>query len=154
MNEQNNERRQYPRHDIMSNVRYHFTCDIKTRVDFKSKDEVTKYSGFSKNFSAEGMCLISNVNLANGKVLQFEIYIEGKEQPVQMEGQVMWSYMVPSEEGGLEDQFETGIKLLRVDGKFVSETVYFDELNHVVWSDVLKVVFDDCEQFKAKRKKI
>jgi hypothetical protein len=139
-------RRKYPRYDTELKVYFELKYDIETRVEFKviasthKENHFHKYSGLSKNVSVEGLCFVSKKKLEKGDVLIIDVYEPKVKGPIVMEGQVRWSKKAP--DGAKEkDMFYTGIKLISVNGKLVSDSVYFDKKYNVVWSVVLDSLF-------------
>jgi hypothetical protein len=65
-----------------------------------------------------------------------------------MDGEVRWSQRLPDSS---RDRFDTGIKLLNIDGKSVVSSVYHDGVNQIVWSSVLESVFGDFKKITQKR---
>ena len=140
------ERRKYPRYDTELKVYFQVKYDIKTRVEFEVVESVHpegvahKYSGLCNNVSVEGLCFVSKKRLEKGDILLIEVYEPAVKKPVRMEGQVRWSEKLP---GGdeKEDAFHTGVQLISVGNKPVSDSVYFDKKYKVMWSAVLESLF-------------
>ncbi len=150
------EKRKYERYDTRAKIYFQVKYDIATKVRFRVIDKIKnkaltkKYEALSKNVSAEGLCFSSVKQLNEGDVLYLEVYLpvpaEKKvslpkrfKKPILMEGEVRWSESL----GKLKRQtlYDTGVKLITVDGQPVDESVYFDDMNRVVWSAVLESVF-------------
>ena len=140
------ERRQYERFETEARVYFYVAHDLKTKVQFqvidlqKTKKESPKYQGISKNISAGGIGFVSEKKLGEGEVLYIEVYLPQKDDPIPMVGEVRWS-KVSSLSRKTESLFETGVKLTRVAGKSVEESIYYDEPNKIVWSSVLESIF-------------
>lgn len=146
------ERRRHPRYDAEMKVYFHVKYDIKTRVRFKvlKGDAEHKYSGLCKNVSAEGLCFVARKRLTPGDLLLIEVYEPMLKTPAIMEAEVRWCR--PSSgskrKGGT---FQTGVRVVMVNGRFVRDTIYMDKEYKVVWSDVLDSLFGD---FAAMIRKI
>lgn len=157
------ERRKYSRFDTELKVYFRVTYDIKTRVKFRilriNKEEhlSRRYSGLSKNISVEGLCFVSKKKLEKGDILLLEVDLPNTKLPIQMEGKVKWSkrLKIRPTRAGL---FRTGVKLISVDGKPVSGSIYYDKEYKVVWSVVLETVFGSfkkmAKKFKRDKRKI
>lgn len=140
------ERRKYSRYDTELKVYFQVKYDIKTRVEFEvvestHKDDVAhKYSGLCKNVSVEGLCFVSKKKLEKGDILMIEVFEPAVKNPVRMEGQVRWSERLPGEDEK-EGVFHSGIQLISVGGKPVSDSIYFDKKYKIMWSAVLDSLF-------------
>jgi hypothetical protein len=149
------ERREYPRYDTEVKIYFHLKYDIQTRVKFKvlvsnhKASDSHKYSGLSKNVSAEGLCFISKKKLEKGDLLFIEVYEPKVKGPVKMEGQVRWSRKLPGKTRA-KDAYFTGVRIILVDNKLVSDTIYFDKKYKVMWSTILESLFGN---FAATLKK-
>ena len=66
-----------------------------------------------------------------------------------MEGEVRWSERVYPDKK-YEDKFNTGLKLLTVEGKSVLESIHYDEANRVTWSVALDYVFGNYRRLIQK----
>ena len=155
MNHSQEERRRYQRYDTQLEVRYSFVYDVKTLVKFQVKDRQSgqvlsrKYSALSKNVSVEGLRFTSGKRLDKGDLLHLEVYVPGAQEPVPMEGEVVWSkagFFEPQE----ENKFDTGVKLLSVRGKNVEGSVFFDEANGLHWSLVLESIFGSFKEWAVQ----
>ena len=140
------ERRKYPRYDTELKVYFQVKYDIKTRVEFEvvesihPDDVAHKYSGLCNNVSAEGLCFASKKRLEKGDILLIEVYEPAVKNPVRMEGHVRWSERLPGDDEK-EGVFHTGVQLISVGNKLVSDSVYFDKKYKVMWSAVLESLF-------------
>ena len=150
------EKRKYERYDTYAKIYFHVTYDIATKVKFRVIDKVKnkaltkKYEALSKNVSAEGLCFSSAKQLNKGDILYMEVYLPVPEdkktplpkkfkKPILMEGEVRWSQA--SKKQKKETFYDTGVKLITVNGKAVDESVFLDAINKVVWSVVLESIF-------------
>jgi len=139
------ERRKYPRYDTELKVYFQVRYDVRTKVKFQIMTNGRegavphKYSGLSKNVSAEGLSFASNKRLENGDILFIEVYEPKAKGPIRMEGQVRWSRKIPRTKG--KNIFQTGVELFSVNGKPVADSIYFDKKYKVMWSAVLDSVF-------------
>jgi hypothetical protein len=154
-NYKKHERRKYERYDTEAKVYFRIVYEIKTRVKFQIVDKEErgglskKYPAVSKNISVEGLCFCSHKQLEKGDILYLEVYLPHRKQPICMEGKVRWSQPAASKhpEGA---EFDTGVKLISVEGKSVMASIYYDEANHVVWSAVLESIFGNFRKLAQK----
>ena len=153
----NTERRKYERFDTEIKIYFRVTYDIQTVVKFqvidKHKDQVSsrKYSALSKNVSVEGLAFVASKELQRGERLHLEVYLPGQKDPVEMNGEVRWSKVLPP---GVKDRkkFETGVRLITVDGKSVAETIHYDEAYKIVWSAALESILGNFRIFMQKKR--
>jgi len=151
------ERRRYERYDTEVQIYFQVKYSLKTIVRFQvidkehQKPSSPKYSALSKNISPEGICFSSQKNLQKEEVLNLEVYIPGENQPILMEGEVRWSKELAGKSSAKE--FETGIRIISVNGQSVEKSIYFDSANKIVWSAVLESIFGTFKEFSKKRKR-
>lgn len=105
------ERRRYPRFELILDARYKV---INYEEAFRK--------GKTRNFSAEGLCLESDERLRVNVYLQIEIDLEDHLPPVSLIGQVVWS-QEDTREGRKNNKFLSGIKLVNIpasdEGRFL-----------------------------------
>ena len=153
MDKPKEERRKYERFDTEVKIYFHVDYDIETTVKFqvvdkkKAKASSTKYSALSRNISAEGLCFTSEKKLEERDSLILEVYLPDEKDPIPMEGEVRWSQPISPNE---TNKFNTGVKLITVNGKSVATSVYYDKANHVIWSIVLESVLGSFKKFAQK----
>ena len=151
-----NENRKFERYDTEVRILFQVAYDIQTKVEYRvinpDQDSASpKYSALSKNISVEGLCFSSVQKLEVGDILSMELYLPAHKDPIPMQGEVRWSEKKsPSQKS---DKFDTGVKLMTINGKPVHESIYFDQDNKVVWSLVLESVFGSFRIFAQKQKK-
>ncbi|MDP1853020.1 MAG: PilZ domain-containing protein [Candidatus Omnitrophota bacterium] len=149
------ERRKYLRYNTEVKIYFHVNYDLKTKVRFQVLDEKEsmllskKYPALSRDVSAEGLRFNSGKELKKGNSLYLEVYLPRKKRPVRMTGQVRWSKKVLGSGSG-KNKFDTGVKLLTVSGKPVSNSIYFDNESRVIWSTVLDSVFGSFRKLMQK----
>ena len=155
-NKRGREERRHERYDTEARVYFRLTYDIKTKVKFQILDREgqdktlsEKYLAICKNVSAEGLCFTSKRELKRGDFLHLEIYLPARKEPIQMKGEVRWSQQLPSQPK-YEQKFNTGVKLITVDGKSVLGSVYHDGVHQIVWSSVMESVFGDCRKLTQR----
>jgi hypothetical protein len=140
------ERREYPRYDTEVKIYFHIQYDIETKVKFKILSSVMKsvkehkYSGLSLNASAAGLCFVSKKKLKKGDILFIEVFEPKIRRPVKMEGEVRWSHKIAGRPGDAK-KYDTGVRLILVNGKSVADSVYFDKKYKIMWSIVLESLF-------------
>lgn len=149
------ERRRYSRYDTEMKIYYQVAYDIKTKIKFKvvnsekNKISLRKYSGLSKNISVEGLCFVTKKKLNKGDMILLEVYVPNVLTPVRMEGQVQWTKKQPESKG----IYDTGVKLISVDGKLISQSIHFDKKYNIFWDAVLDAVFGSFRKMVRKIKK-
>ncbi|HLF17783.1 MAG TPA: PilZ domain-containing protein [Candidatus Omnitrophota bacterium] len=154
MSPKTSDKRKNKRYDTSVKVYFHYPYDINTKVDYQLIDKKhekvlsPKYTGISKNVSVEGLCFHSEQHLHGGDNLLIELHLPGDRGPVLMEGLVRWCEETLNNPG-----YDTGVKLLTVDGKSVAETVHYDNAYHVEWSAVLESVLGKFRLLSKKRRK-
>jgi hypothetical protein len=141
------ERRKYERYETKAKVYFRIIYEIETKIEFQivtKKQEgeslSQKYSAISKNVSVEGLCFASEKQLKKGDMLYLEVYLPRRKNPIHMQGQVRWS-QVTSPQQQKEGKYDTGVKLISVEGKSVMASIHYDEANHLIWSVVLESIF-------------
>lgn len=97
------ERRKYVRVDVEAKVNF----QVGEGKEFSSD----KFSGVSKNISAEGVCFDSPTKLDSGTKLKLNITLAPNAKPLHLAGEVKWSEA--SKVG--KSIFTTGVKLFTVD---------------------------------------
>lgn len=156
MNKMRKERRKHARYDTEVKIYFQVTYDLKTKVKFQVFDKKNnkilskKYSAFSKNVSAEGLCFISEKKLKKGDWLLLELYVPSTSEPIFMEGEVVWSHKVSLNKtlkmtnalakGKQVAIYESGVKLFSVNNQDVQGSLYFDHNFQVEWSAVLESI--------------
>ena len=150
-----NDKRKYERYDTEIQIYFAVTYDIQTKVEFQvldeSKESLKKYSAVSKNVSAEGLCFYSEKELKRGDRLYLEVYIPGSKKPIGMEGEVRWSQGMMTAKK--KKVFDTGVKLLVVNGESVAKSIYRDDKYQVIWSTVLECVLGNFRILQQKKRK-
>lgn len=152
------DKRKHDRYDTEVKIFFHVNYAVETKVEYQvlvdqkaHKVLDKKYSALSRNVSAEGLSFSSNKQLSPGMFLHIEVYLPGSKAPVHMDGEVRWS--APSKtKPPQEPLFDTGVKLTKVNGMSVAETIHVDKTHHVVWSAVLDSVLGNFRILAAKKK--
>ena len=151
------ERRRYERYSTDAKVYFCVTYTLDAKMKFQVLDRQAhepvsyeKHLAQGRDISLEGFSFTSDKKLQKGDRLALELFIAEKKEPVRLEGEVRWSERVyPSEK--YEDKFNTGIKLLTVEGKSVLESIHYDDGNRVAWSAVLDYVFGNYRHLVQKQ---
>ena len=107
-------------------------------MDGEEKILSEKYDGVSKDVSAEGFCFISAQQLNRGDIVRVEIFVPNQKKPVYLDGEVRWSQSVSNLGSG--GGYETGVHVFRVNEKLVADTVRYDDVRGIHWSEVLDAV--------------
>lgn len=118
----------------------HFAYDVTTALDFqiRNKDNQDalseKHFAMMKNVSVVGLCFESDDEVHSGDGVYLEVHFPGTDECIDMEGKVKWIQKH-------DNRFDAGIELYTVGGKRVAESVHFDDLYQIEWSEVLETVF-------------
>ncbi len=143
-----NEQRKQKRYEVERNIRFNFSYQMETKMKFQVSDNIKrisssrKYLALSRNVSSEGLCFVSRKKLEKGSFLDLEVFLPGDKEQIHMEGEVKWCDYVQGDKSRENEnqQFDTGVKLVSVEGKQVHDTIYFDEIYQVEWSTVLESI--------------
>ena len=145
---ENNEKRKQKRYEAEQKIYFDFSYPMETKMRFQVSDNINKshskrkYLALSRNVSSEGLCFVSQKKLKKGSFLDLEVFLPGDQEKIHMEGEVKWCDC--AQENPLNElenqQFDTGVKLVSVEGKPVQETIHFDEIYQVEWSTVLEAI--------------
>ena len=152
MDQPKKEKRQFERFNTDKEIFFTVSYEIKTKVNFQILDQKNdkilppKYPAVSRNASAEGLCFTSLKKLEPGDMLILEVYALDSKIPTYMQGEVKWSKRASSASAD-DGQYDTGVRILTVEGRSLTETFYHDEDRKVVWSAVLESVLGN---FRAK----
>jgi len=146
------EKRKSDRFETDVKVYFYYPYDFDTKVDYQVRDKgqrllSPKYSGISKNVSAEGLCFHSARQLRGGDHLLIELHLPGDASIIALEGTVCWC-----QGGETEAGFDTGVRLLTVNGQSVPETIHFDAQYRLEWSAVLEAVLGNYRILTQKRR--
>ena len=140
-----NNRRKFERYDSSAEVSFKLLFDVQTQIKYQIIDTQgerllsKQYQGLSQDVSAEGLRFTSSEKLNKGDILRLEVYTQRSDNPVLMDAEVRWcrSNAISSNPA---NRFEIGVKIASVNSKNVAETIRFDKIKGVVWSEVLEVL--------------
>jgi hypothetical protein len=151
---QHSNRRTYERFDQHAKAFFYFHYDLQAKIDIQRERPVDngktieKYPAESQNVSAEGLCFRSLHKLDQGNKLKLEMYLSEGKEPIQLEGEVRWSQAsVPTSPAGF---FDTGIRLLSINGRPVPDSIHYDNQYQLVWSDVLDIIFGNIRKLSQQ----
>ncbi len=142
-----NNRRRHPRYDTDMKLLFKVKYDINVKVEFQVLEGYDKgninrrYSGACNNVSVDGLLIVSNKSLTQGNILMLEVYDPILMRPVKMEGHVRWCEKSDSSDQDKGEIFRAGVQVLLIDGKSVSDSIYFDNKYMVAWSALLESLF-------------
>ncbi|MFA5260041.1 MAG: PilZ domain-containing protein [Candidatus Omnitrophota bacterium] len=148
------ERRKAPRYDTDAKIQFYVNFDVRTRVDYRVKKDgeeqfsEQKHTGISKNVSVEGFCFSSDVVLKKSDGLYMEVFVPQSDTPIVMEGTVQWCRPAGEKQPA---RFETGVKVRDVNGESVANTVFFDNIHKLLWSNLLDSVFSSFKELSKVR---
>ncbi len=155
-----NDKRKYDRYETDVKIDFYVSFDVQTKIDFRVKDpqkgipSPEKYSAISKNVSVEGLSFISTKELSKDDVLWLDVFIPTARQPIRMEGVVRWcrEFISKNKKDKIKS-FESGVKLVKVDGNPVEKSIVTDPIHHITWSVVLEAVFGKFKHMVLKDRK-
>ena len=153
-----NEKRRYDRYETDVKIDFYVSFDVQTKIDFRVKDpqkgnlSPRKYSAISNNISAEGLSFSSAKLLKKGDGLVLDVFIPSADLPIVMEGVVRWCRKLSSSPERTQI-YESGIKLLNVNGNSVEKSIFQDPSTQVTWSVVLDSVFGNFKHLVLKDRK-
>lgn len=152
-------KRSSERFDKEARTFFYFHYDLKTKLNVENiiqKEDPAatfpqKYPACSKNVSAEGLCFTSFHRLHGGDALHLDMFIDEDVEPIHMEGEVRWcqASFPGYEKIGL---FDTGVRLLSIEGKPVPESIHFDEQYKIIWSEVLDTILGNIREMARHKK--
>lgn len=151
---QSGNKRRHPRYDTDMKLFFKVKYDISVKVEFQvlegSHDGNVnrKYFGVCNNVSADGLLIISNKALNPGDILMLEVYDPIMKAPVKMEGHVKWCENTAASSADRKPAFRTGLQVVSVNGKSVSDSIYFDGKYMVAWSVLLESLFGTFASLK------
>ncbi len=155
------ERRRSERYETDVRIEFRVNFDVKTKINFRIKEKPQtefshkKYSAFSRNVSVEGLAFLSNKKLHKGDILSLEVYVPSASAPIPMEGEVRWCCLTDPPKGDEDEEiYDTGVKVIAVNGENVEKTVFVDKIHSIVWSIVLESIFGSFKHLTLKRRKI
>jgi hypothetical protein len=99
------------------------------RLDTEVKIECTPVEGkeqsvqaVTKNISVQGICFNSNKRFKSQSPMNLEVFIPGTNEPIKLEGEVVWCQEVKSAKAGSPLTYDTGVRLVNIEqsneGKF------------------------------------
>lgn len=137
------ERRKFERYGSNAEVSFKLLYDVQTQIKYQIIDTQgerilsKKYQGVSQDVSAEGLRFTCSAKLNKGDILRVEVFTQGNEKPVVLDAEVRWC-RPNAISSNPSNRFEAGIKVVSVNSKVVAETIRFDKIKGVVWSEVLE----------------
>ncbi len=152
------EKRKYDRYETDVKIQFYVNFNIHTKINYRIKDKnkilfsKKKYSAISKNVNVEGLCLTSERLLKKEDALLMEVYIPSSQQPILMEGQVRWSQPV-DQRSSRKKLYDTGVRLITVNGESVEKSIFIDPVHHITWSIVLESIYGGFKHLVLKKKR-
>jgi len=148
------EKRKFPRYYKKVKL-FAYAAEAKLKyqvVNQETAPALPKFAAVSKNISASGLCFTCDQKLKKGLNLQLEVYLPKSDEPIHMNGQVRWSAQATMNKRH-SLLFNTGVKLLTVEGEPVNNSVVLDKTYHVIWSNVLESIFGTFRKIMQQAKK-
>ena len=102
-NDQNTERRKFPRLSLGANVKYSV---VKIN---SSQDDVSM-----KNISAAGICIVADEDLEIGAILSLRVYLPDNDAPIYTKGRVIWKSEFKIGYGS-KPSYDIGVEFLEID---------------------------------------
>ena len=152
---QGSDRRQHTRYDTEIEIKFHVNFDLETKINFKLKKGAggghssETYTAVGRNINVEGLCFCSSRKLKKGDQLIMDVFVPSAQQPIRMEGRARWCAPSKKKKG----QYETGVKILKVQGEDVEKSISVDPAHNILWSIVLESVFGAFKENILKVKK-
>ncbi len=148
------EKRKFDRLPIGTDVFFKLIFDIKTQVNFQVIDKdlnkalSRKYLALSKNVSVEGLCFSCLKKLEEGDMLLLEVVSPVLKKSIPMKGQVRWSRKITPPEFD-DNKFDTGIRILEINGRSMDDTLVQDEEKKIIWSGLLESMLGSYDSNKG-----
>jgi Tfp pilus assembly protein PilZ len=130
-----------------------FTAEIDLRCPDGEREgsrEKGYYRGTVKNVSAQGMCLVTATAFSKGQTLILELMHPSSKAVIRMEGEVRWCRSASS---SISQQYEVGVKIIKVNDQDVERSVTMDPIYHTLWSIVLESIFGETKHTLLKTRK-
>ncbi len=147
------DRRHYDRYETDVKIQFHVSFDLETKIQFRVKQDAAlspeTYTAVGVNVSVEGLCFRSTRQLERGAGLLLDVYVPSATTPIRMEGRVKWSQPSEHQKG----EYETGVRLMTVNGDDVEKSIFTDNVHHIRWSIVLESVFGTFKHLVLEKKK-
>lgn len=145
-------KRQMSRYQTSADL--NFTYDFDASLDVhplsgEPKDSNPTYHGHLKNVSTEGLCFNSDHELHQGDVLNLDVHVPWTKTPVHLMAKVRWTKEIASED---THHFNTGVKIITIEGKSVEQTIRFDQAHGIYWSEVLESILGQYRIFIQQQK--
>lgn len=106
------DKRKYARLDLMSKVNF---IVIETGG---GEAPANRFRAVGKNIGVEGILFTADKELPKGTVIDLEIFLPGRADPVYIEGEVMWCASV-KQRGKKKMEYDIGVKFLTMDKNHV-----------------------------------
>lgn len=122
------ERRLHERYDTDLKIAFSVKFDLETKIKFQViSDKVSQhtYTAFGHNINVEGLGFSSQVELKKGDQLLMDVFLPAVNDPIAMEGRVMWCSLADAATGNT-GKYRTGVKIIKVRGGEVEKTIIFD----------------------------
>ena len=88
MNYEKRNKRKYKRYNTEAKIYFDFAYDLETKVKFEFVDGKKRlkkqYLAVSRNFSAEGLCFVSHMDVEIKDRLYMELYLHNEVEPIPM----------------------------------------------------------------------
>ena len=107
------DRRKYARLDLQSKVEF-----TVTEGAGKNSSGI-KYCASGKNIGAEGILISSKKELTPGVILEMDMFLPGRTDPICIQGEVRWCKPATLAAGGNKAEFDAGVKFTTIDKNHV-----------------------------------
>lgn len=146
------DKRRHDRHDYRERVYFDFIYDFQAKVEFEPHSDKhsgasrKRHCGMTRNVSTQGLCFTSDVEVSPHSVLDIHVYVQGRADPVQLQGEARWVKLTTVDSHG-NKHFEVGVHLTVVNNRPVQNTIHFDDKYRVYWSDVLESLLGEFRKY-------
>jgi PilZ domain-containing protein len=125
------EKRKYARLNLGSKINFSLVEISESEIPSK------RFRAIGKNIGVEGILFTADQELKTGTILNLEIFLPERDDPVYIEGEVRWCRKTREAKDD-KDSFDIGIKFLTVDKEHVISLIKYvcgnldDEDHHLV----------------------
>lgn len=148
------DRRKHTRFETNLEIKFHVNFDLNTKINYKVKEQgkgsSATHTAVGRNINVEGLGFCSSQELHKGDQLVMDVFVPSSKESIRMEGRVRWC--APDKKK--KDQFETGVKIIKVRGEDVEKSIAIDPVHKILWSIVLESVFGGFKENILRDKKI
>ena len=112
------EKRKYARLNLGSKINFSLVEISESEIPSK------RFRAVGKNIGVEGILFTADQELKTGTILNLEIFLPGRDDPVYIEGEVRWCREIKETKDD-KNAFDIGIKFLTVDKEHVISLIKY-----------------------------